>query len=302
MEQESHRFAPSIHLRGRAAPERVNRGIVAMPESKLVFIDLDGTLIALDQKVPSSAVEAMRAAKSRGHILIMCTGRSMPEIYSFLWDYGFSGAVTGAGSYVTLDQEVLFDRRLGAQTIHEVNEVWQSLNGLWVWQSPEEIAPSPGFMDFFVEKAGLAPNDWAVYAETISPYLKEGVPSSSAKCTAYISKGITTPERLRELIPEELSITEGSVGAGDTLVYEVAPRDISKGTGVKLVADRLGYDIEDTIAIGDSMNDVEALLAAGRGIAMGGSPAPVLQVADHVTDRLEDDGLAKAFAFLGLID
>lgn len=148
----------------------------------------------------------------------------------------------------------------------------------------------------------MAPDNWAMYAETISPYLREGVPSSSIKCMAYASKGITTPGCLRELIPGELSITEGSVGVGDTLVYEVTPCDIFKGTGVKLIADRLSYDIEDTIVIGDSMSDVEALLAVGRGTTMGGSPVPMVQVTDHVTDCLEDDDLAEAFAFLGFTD
>lgn len=273
-----------------------------MSEKKLLFIDLDGTVIGHDQVVPPSAIAALKGAAERGHVLVMCTGRSVPEIYPYFWDFGFSGAVTGAGGYVVVGDEILVDRRLDANTIRLVSQVWESLGGLWIWQGPDEMNPSPGFMNYFLETAGLSANDWAPYAASIAPYVKEGLPASSGKVTAYLPADRTTPEEIRARIPADLAVTEGSVPAGDTLVYEVTPADVSKGTGLRLVAERLGFAIADTIAFGDSMNDVEALRAAGTAVAMGACSPALLEVADLVADRLEDDGLARAFAALGLID
>ena len=63
----------------------------------------------------------------------------------------------------------------------------------------------------------------------------------------------------------------------------------------------LGVPKEDMIAIGDGFNDITMIEYAGIGIAMGNSSDNVKEKADFVTDRIENDGLYKAFVKLGLI-
>ena len=58
----------------------------------------------------------------------------------------------------------------------------------------------------------------------------------------------------------------------------------------------MGIDAADVLAIGDGRNDIEMLTWAGRGVAMGGSPAELLEVADAVTGSLADDGLVAELA------
>lgn len=272
-----------------------------MSECKILFLDLDGTLIGRDQTIPDSALGALASAKSAGHVLIMCTGRSVPELYPHLWELGFSGAVTGAGGYVLLGDDVLVDRRLSRAHIGAVTSILTDLDALYIWQSPDEMNPSPGFMDYFIERAGIGAKDWEIYARSIAPYVRDGLPETSAKCTAYIRSGVSSIEAIRSALPAGLVVTAGSVPAGDTLVVEVTPADVSKGTGLRLVAERLGARIEDTIAFGDSMNDLEALDAAGVGVAMGGASPQLLAIADLIAPRLEDDGIARAFEALGLL-
>ena len=61
--------------------------------SKLVFLDIDGTLADERHEVPISAQEACKAARSRGHKLFICTGRSMPKIERGILDLGFDGVI-----------------------------------------------------------------------------------------------------------------------------------------------------------------------------------------------------------------
>ncbi|MNC81028.1 putative bifunctional phosphatase/peptidyl-prolyl cis-trans isomerase [compost metagenome] len=63
----------------------------------------------------------------------------------------------------------------------------------------------------------------------------------------------------------------------------------------------LGLPVEHTIGIGDGMNDVEMLEFCKLGIAMGNAKPGLKEIADDITDDLENDGLYKSFVKHGLI-
>ncbi len=69
---------------------------------------------------------------------------------------------------------------------------------------------------------------------------------------------------------------------------------MSKGAALQRVCDHLEIPIEQSVAVGDSFNDVEMLEAAGLGIAMGNSPPEIRAKADCVTASNREDGVALA--------
>lgn len=50
-----------------------------MAQSKIVFLDVDGTITDYENNVPQSAKDAIKAARANGHRVYMCTGRSKPR-------------------------------------------------------------------------------------------------------------------------------------------------------------------------------------------------------------------------------
>ena len=68
--------------------------------SKILFIDVDGTLVDYENHLPESAVRAIRAARAAGHRVYICTGRSKAEVYPPLREIGLDGMIGGNGSYV----------------------------------------------------------------------------------------------------------------------------------------------------------------------------------------------------------
>ena len=66
--------------------------------SKVIFIDVDGTLLTYENILPKSAVEAIRTARKNGHKVYISTGRSRAEVYDYIWDIGLDGM---APSYFT---------------------------------------------------------------------------------------------------------------------------------------------------------------------------------------------------------
>ena len=55
---------------------------------RVLFFDIDGTLVGFDKKMPDSARKAVLRAKDNGHILILCTGRGECQLYPLLQEIG----------------------------------------------------------------------------------------------------------------------------------------------------------------------------------------------------------------------
>lgn len=272
-----------------------------MSDTKLVFIDLDGTLFDRSQKPLASALDACAQLSAAGHTLFMSTGRSLPEIYPWIWDCGFSGIVGATGAYVRIEDTVIADRRIAAADMQVITEVWDRLNGLWLWQGADIMYAAEGYLETFVPQAGNAPADWLPYGDSVRAHLGHGHPRAANKCTVYLPEDSPGIAELSAMIPEGYRLYAGSVGAGNMHAVELLPEGISKGVGIELVAAHLGVSTDSCVAIGDSTNDIEALETAGYAIAMGGSSPAVQARADFVAPALSDDGFYWGMVHAGLI-
>jgi Cof subfamily protein (haloacid dehalogenase superfamily) len=79
---------------------------------------------------------------------------------------------------------------------------------------------------------------------------------------------------------------------GWTAWLDLAPVGVSKAFGLARVAEELGVDASDVLALGDGRNDIEMLRWAGRGVAMGQAVDAVQEAADDVTGTVHDEGVA----------
>jgi hydroxymethylpyrimidine pyrophosphatase-like HAD family hydrolase len=77
---------------------------------------------------------------------------------------------------------------------------------------------------------------------------------------------------------------------------------VHKALGMDVLLAHLGIERTDTIAIGDSYNDLEMLAHAGVGVAMGNAPEEVRDAADESTGSVDEDGVRQAFERHGLLD
>ena len=120
------------------------------------------------------------------------------------------------------------------------------------------------------------------------------------KCSYFYAEkdGIWFRERLRE---RGMSATAFSQAETRGNSGEITKAAFTKGTAVYYLSSYLGVSAENTIAIGDSENDLEMLKAAGVGIAMGNASDFVKEAADDVTESVDEDGVYHAFVKYGLI-
>jgi HAD superfamily hydrolase (TIGR01484 family) len=98
-------------------------------------------------------------------------------------------------------------------------------------------------------------------------------------------------ERL-EQIARASGLTSVDYAIGYSAWLDIMPKGVSKASALARVAQRLGCSAADTVAIGDGHNDVEMLMWARVGVAMGQAPADVKAIADDVCGPVADDGAA----------
>lgn len=224
----------------------------------------------------------------------------MPEIYPRFIDLGFEGVVGGAGGYAAAGDTVLLDERMPAEHVRILTALWEELDAFFIWQGPDQMGPSEGYLDFFVPRAGTHPEDWIEYAQSISPFIVDIDGGAFTKVTAYVPPNNASMEAVTEALPDGYRAIIGSVGAAGYVPFEILPTRLSKAVGIQAVCKHVGIALSDTVAIGDSNNDVEAVACAAVGISIGGGCEELVAVADIVAPGVCEDGLAWALAAAGL--
>jgi len=80
--------------------------------------------------------------------------------------------------------------------------------------------------------------------------------------------------------------------------YHVKSPDVTKGTGLRALADELGLAPGEFAAVGDSENDAPVFDIVGRAVAVGNADDVARDAADHVTDGTYGDGFLEAVRWL----
>ena len=277
---------------------------------KLVFFDIDGTLWDWKRVVPDSAREAVRRMRENGHLAFICSGRAKGNIRApWLLDIGFDGMVAACGAYVELEGKILYNRLIEQTQVKKTVDVLNRCKMPFVLEGPQKHWVSDwGFDrdDYVANLYELLKDD----AVTIGGYT-EGIEIN--KFSADIL-GMTDYRRIRENLDDYFDFIEHGVTPDLLLesehkgkpmeilgVIEAVPKGHSKGSGLQKICEKLGISPEDTIAVGDSVNDLEVFEAAGTAIAMGNATDTAKQAADWITTDIHNDGIMNAMRHLGLI-
>lgn len=276
---------------------------------KAVFLDVDGTLITEEGAVPDSARHAIRVARDRGHLVFLCTGRSPAELWPELTGVGFDGLVAAAGAYVRVHDDVLKCDTLPGSVIDHARDYFSARGVTYYFQGVDEVFGSPGTADLLRGLiAGSFPDPGLRAQLEHGPFrfvdaIVEGDPTPGALLTKviYVRAQLSRDEIAAEF-SGILDVIPSSVPMFGPTSGEMMLPGVHKASGIDALIARLGIDRADTIALGDSYNDIEMLDQVGVGIVMGNAPEPVREVADEVTGTPEADGLFEAFERHHLLD
>ena len=103
-------------------------------------------------------------------------------------------------------------------------------------------------------------------------------------------------EQIKNFLPEDLTVVRTAA-----FYLEIFPRRINKGQGLCDICRILKIDVRNSIAFGDSENDIHMLKAAGIGIAMKNAEMDVKKASDMSTLSNNEDGIPYALRALNVI-
>ncbi|MBO6290897.1 MAG: Cof-type HAD-IIB family hydrolase [Selenomonas sp.] len=276
--------------------------------SKIVFIDVDGTLVDYDNLLPSSAVEAIRKARANGHKVYISTGRSRAEVYQEIWDIGLDGMIGGNGSYVEDNGQVVMHQLLTAEQsrrivdwLHErkLEFYLESNNGLFASEN-FETRGEPVMQEYSARKGQDDAAKMTVRKAFPEMIFGGELYRDDLNKVSFILESYDDFLAAKEAFPDLQTGTWG--GVGETALFgDLGVRGITKAHAIDELLKHIGGRIEDTIAFGDAKIDIPMFEYCAVGVAMGNGGEEIKAKADFVTDAVADDGLAHAFQRLGLI-
>ena len=277
--------------------------------SKIVFLDVDGTLINYETKCPDSAKKAVELARAAGNKVYICTGcskaeieqRDLPEL---------DGMIGGNGAYVEDNGEVVMHQGLSKEDVKHIVD----------WCNDRHLG-------FYLEaNSGMYCNDWMLEqgpATMVKYATGKGADLAKAEATAsgfvnsfihlqgedlyredvhkisFILSSYQDHLDSKTEFPHLIANTWG--GKGELALFgDLGPTGITKKHAIEVLLNHLGADQKDTISFGDAKIDLSMFELCAYNVAMGNGGPEIKEAADYVTTDVDDDGLYNAFEYLHL--
>ncbi len=248
------------------------------PEERCaVFLDIDGTLLSDSFIIHERNQKAIAAAREKGHMVFINTGRSLgniPEVLSS--QFNVDGVICGSGAMIIMNGETVFQASMSKDLIRRLTEYAFENRKLW-------------YIFEGLKKVYAVSNDIRKRADFQIPLNKpEDYHVMDDDEIQVLAMGVEVPSDFKELFKDEITVFQFETYA-DCVI-----KGLNKATGIEKVLELTGIKRENTIAIGDSNNDMDMINYAGVGVAMANSQQSILDIADYITDSAKDCGVAAA--------
>ncbi len=253
--------------------------------TKLIAIDIDGTLLRTDHQLSQANLHAIRETLANGVRVVLATGRSYNSSATFLKQFALDapGLYLNGGTVCAADGTIIQSTVLPDDAIQRVYDFVAARN-----------LPLVGFDHRTLYTPKL---DW------LSPHVEKfDEPRPIVKAdwsTLKLNKLLLAtddPTKLSEIELPLISYLDGlaSVVRMSRTLLAVMPLGIHKGSALANLCAEWKIAAEDVIAIGNAENDIEMLQFAGLGVAVANAAPAVKAAADVLVASNNEDGVAEA--------
>lgn len=279
--------------------------------SKLIFLDVDGTLlIPGEMNFSAGVVDALHRARANGHKLFLCTGRNY-RMASPLLIHGFDGFVCSAGGYVGCGDKVLVDLPMQPEQAAGLRKALEAHGVECTFEARDATFGGMKMIERFqpmVEAAGQTLNSEAerwrkAMADGMTIRPLEEYQGQPIYKIVYIAEKESDLEEARAQYEDQFVFCQSKMDllSGGFVNGELINRKFSKGSGIRAICRELGASLADTIGFGDSDNDLEMAETVALSVCMANGSESLKAISDRICPSVYEDGIVSAFRELGLI-
>lgn len=260
---------------------------------RLMFSDLDETLL-VNHHVPKMNQEAILKAREQGLKFVPCTGRAfnmIPDILKEIGTYDKAGEYSlcfnGGLIVENKDNKVLHFKGLDFK---QAKEIFENARNLYVCVLVFTLdccyifhADEDEIQRKIAQKAKF---------KVIEDYDIDFLKDEKIAKILYEKRDMDYLKQLAKKLPESIQET-CSIAFSSGRYLEMNTKGVDKGYGMRWLVNYLGYDMDETIGIGDNYNDVEMIKTAKLGCAVACASDDIKELAQYVTQKDYDEGAVK---------
>lgn len=258
-----------------------------MNDKRIVFFDLDGTLLTSELKVAQSSIESIHSIRKHGVEPVIATGRTISEIGYILEATGIRSCVAMNGQYVIYDGELIYENPFDRNKVRALHLDAVKNGHEMAFYNADTITVTAKASELIAknyERVGGAypPVDDRLYL-TKSIHLM----------LLFCEEG--EESYYQEQFPYFQFVRNSPFGC------DVYPAGTSKATGIERLLAHRNLPLEAAYAFGDGLNDLEMFQLVEHTVAMGNAVDRIKEMARHVTTSNNEDGIRNGLRLCGLL-
>ena len=258
---------------------------------KLIASDLDETLLGPGSRVVEENLQAIKKCQELGIKFVPATGRGFYSLRQTLEELGqadqagqYTICYNGGAVFENKGPRLISFTGMAGDLVEKIFKRGQELGlGMHIYTedqvygyqlTQEEIAFCQGRADF----ATLPGGDLTALRASGARFAK----------ILYVDTDFSRLKKLRKDLADFEKVSEMSFSSNRYLEFN--PPKVNKGTGLKKLCQELGYQLDETMAIGDSFNDLAMIKAAGTGVGVANVSPEMRADCDKITEKTFDQG------------
>lgn len=264
---------------------------------KLITIDVDGTLVTPLKRLTKENIAAIERAKDAGIHIALVSGRPFHSMIDLNKRLGLDKkghfTICQNGSYVfdNFSQKPMFGTFQSPSDLVKVAKMLENYRLDISAMDGENFYSNKKIANIYTKI------DAKIHKMPIKLVDYENLPEDMefGRFMVLGSKGEI--KRFIENMPDEIKNNYYPVQTAPFLV-EIMNKNTNKGYAISQMADKLGYKMEEVMAIGNEKNDIPMLEAAGFAVAMGNAVDELKKHADYITKSNLKSGVGHAIDML----
>lgn len=276
--------------------------------SKLVFYDVDGTLVGKSRIITKNNKQALHLARQNGHKVFLCTGRIPVSAFNGLDGLETDGMIALAGGLVSVNGNIIYENSIDVETLNYLMKLFDDNHVYYSLETKLGNYHTKGLQDFYLNWIDEHYDDPQAIAllrkDKVGEYQYSIHDFDSSKVTVqkmtFIAEDRKDFERIKDKL-EEIFHINYFVKDASYLDGELILKTCTKVHGIQQILDYYHMKVENTVAFGDSMNDLQMIKFVNQGVVYEFGPEELKQEAVEYFGDPDQDAIYHAMKKLNLI-